>query len=573
MATVETRRSWPPFGQLGGPGQRAWVLSVGVDPLDLRSHRGKDLLLIAQPGTSAGGYNLGIFGPFGSRPYPEGGSWSWSGASTTLYVAATTGRSSSNTDTPASTFVPGRLAPSLNFGQSLFTGADPTRVSGPAQGQVVLIDPDDKLEYLLDYIWDGAPLIVKRGDRGTPFSTWETVGRFNAAAILSDLDQKRIVMRDLGWQLSGPLHAEYYHGTGGLDGDATLNGRWKPYAVGYCWNTEPALISTTSQIFQSSFTPITSVIAFRHGGVALPFSADYATYDALAAATIPAGYYATCLAQGLTRPNVTLQYGVRVDLCGDATTAYGHSAPTTRAAIARRIATAYGPNRVDDNAQIDGTAFSTVEARHSALCGWYWSDIVSKADALNEVMAGILGWWRVRSDGVLTVGYLDDPARGSILNIPYKSNGMSRPRVVATMTPRAGTLVSWRRNYGTQGRSELAPSVSDSDAALYAQAARYAQALSPHISARYPTAQIVPISGNFWNEADAIVEAGRQQGLLEVERKRWQWEMTIDPYLDFLGKGATLTGFNRLRAGPSLPLICVSMDTPGTDTTTFDWWG
>ncbi len=200
---------------------------------------------------------------------------------------------------------------------------------------------------------------------------------------------------------------------------------------------------------------------------------------------------------------------------------------------------------------------------------------VSKADALNEVMAGILGYWKVKADGTLSIGYVDTPSRGSALNLAYKANGMGIPRIVATLPPRAGTAVSWRRNYGAQQISQLAGAVASNAVlvALYGQEASFVQALSPHVARLYPTAALVTVPGNFWLESDAAVEANRQQSLLEVERKRWQWDMRVDPFLDLTGTGATLTDFNRLRAGPALPLLCVGMDTKGTDATTFDWWG
>jgi hypothetical protein len=573
MSQVETRTFFPPFGVLGGPGEAPWTLAVGADPLDLTAHRGKDVLLIALPVNGNASVSLGLFGPFGEMDYPDGGQWGWAGTQATLYIAATTGRSSANNDVPAKTFVPGKLAPSLNYGQKLFDGADPLQRAGAAQGEILLTDPDGRLDYLLDYIWDGAPIIMKRGARGTPFSTWDTVGRYNAATIIGDVDFKRIALRDLGWQLQAPLHGEYYDGTGGLGGDAKLIGVWKPYGVGYVFNAQPALISAPFQIFQCSFAPAQSIFDVRHGGQSLDFWADYSAFEELRDAAIPSGWYGTCLAHTLVRPNIEITFGIRVDFCGDSSTAYGHPTPATRASIARRVATTYGPNRLNDATQIDVPSFTKVEERHPALCGWYWAQPVSKADVLTEIMGGILGYWKVRADGSLAIGYIDAPSRGSALNLAYRSFGMGKPRIVATMTPRAGTLMAWRRNYGPQGRSELADGVDDASAALYAQAARFAQSINPSVQRLYPTAQLVTVQGNFWDEAEAQVECSRQQGLLEIERKRWEWDMAVDPFIELTGTGVTLTGLQRLGAGDALPLICVEQDTKGTSRTTFGFWG
>ncbi len=73
MAQIETRDFFPPFGQMGGPGEEPWPLAQGADPLDLSAHRGKDMLLIAQPTDPNGGMSLGLYGPIGEMDYPEGG--------------------------------------------------------------------------------------------------------------------------------------------------------------------------------------------------------------------------------------------------------------------------------------------------------------------------------------------------------------------------------------------------------------------------------------------------------------------------------------------------------------------
>lgn len=573
MAQVEYASFFPPLGQFGGPNQ-PWPLSYGVDPLNLGAHRGLDVLLVAEPVDPNAGLSLGLFAPLGDQLYPPNGEWGWRGAAVTIYPAATIARSTDNDDTPAATYVHGSLPASPNFTSSLFDGVDPLTRSRPTLGEIELIDPSGESDWLLNYVWDGARLTLKRGRRDQKFSQWETVARLTTSGIVASLDAKRFALRDLGWQLEGPLHDEKYKGTGGIEGDASLVGRTKPWALGYVFNCEPVLVSASAQIFQWSLGSSQQLLAFKHGGVSLPINADYATYDALAAATIPSGEVATCLAASLVRLNITLQYGVRVDVIGDGDVAYGHAGPTTRAGIARRIATTRGPNRLDDAADIDMVGFNRMEILHPAPVGFFFDGELSKAAALDLVMQGILGWWRVRPDGLLTIGFVQSPAIGSTMSFEYKEEGMSEPRIIATAAPRAGTNVGWRANVAPQGRSELALSVDDVTAEILGKEARYATATSPAVATMYPTAQTVyiPQSG-FWNQSDAEVEAARQQGILDVPRKRWQWSMKIDPYADLLGSIVTLTGFDRLAAGAALPLLAVSIDAQGADEVIFDWWG
>ena len=573
MAQLETAEFFPPLGQMGGPNQ-PWPLAYGVDPLDFGAYRDRDLLLVAEPVDPDSGPTLGLFAPLGDMLYPDGGEWGWKGGKIVIWPATTAPRSSDNDDVPAAIYVHGGLPASPNFASSLFDGVDPLTRSRPTVGEIEIIDPAGELDWLLDYVWDGARLILKRGARGTKYSTWETVARFTTSGLVPALDAKRFALRDLGWQRQGPLHGEYYHGTGGSEGDASLAGRWKPWALGYVYNAEPVLLSATDQVFQWSLGASQALLTFKHGGVVLPVNADYATYEALAAAVIPSGEVGTCLAQSLARPNVTLQFGVRVDVIGDADVAYGHPGPTTRAAIARRIATTRGANRLDDTADIDMTGFNRLEIAHSALVGWYFDNEIGKAEALDLVMAGILGWWRIRPDGLLTVGYVESPATGSSRAIAYQEEGMGEPRVVAIGVPRAGTNMSWRTNAAPQGRTELAASVDDATAEILGKAARYATSASPAVASLYPTARTIFVfNSGFWLEVDAQLEAARQQGILDVQRKRWQWAMKVDPYADLLGSVATLTGFDRLAAGAALPLLAVSIDAQGADEVIFNWWG
>lgn len=573
MAQLETADFFPPLGEFGGPGEDPWPLAAGVDPLALDAHKGKDLLLIIEADCPTSIMEQGLFGPLGDMIYPEDGEWGWPGVRQTLYVAATTGRSTRNDDTPAKTWVPSKLSPSLNFGSKLFDGVDPLKRSRPGQGEIVLNDPDGELDYLFDYSLDGATITIKRGDRGSPYGTWETVGKFTAAGMIHDYDSKRIRLRDLSWALSAPLHDEYYGGTGGLDGDVGLANVWKPWALGYC-NTKPVMLNAEAQILQWSFTSSAAVLAFRHGGVELPFHADYPTFEALRDASIPSGHYGTCLAHSLARPNIDIEKGIRVDVIGDADTAYGRPGPTKRGAIARRIATTHGVSRLNDETQIDPAAFNALDLQHVASVGWFFDEPISKADALDLVMGGILGWWTIKRDGRMAVGWVESPALGSSLNFAFKSYGMSAPRVVDWAPPRAGTIMTWRRNHAPEGRSELATSVSEATAEILSKSAQNVRQLSPAVTNMYPTAATVVVDNSgFWFQADADVECARQQGVLEVPRSRYQWDMAIDPYVDLQGLVATLTGLDRMQASGGKPLLNVGVDTPGTDSTMTEWWG
>jgi hypothetical protein len=572
MSKLEYFDTFAPFGSPGGPGD-PWVIGVGVDPLVLEGHLGQDVLLIAQVYEDAaeGDPDLDLFGPFGAL---NDGSWAtWIAGRRPLYVAATTGRSTANDDEPPSQHVPGRLLP-FNFGNKLFEGVDPSSRGGANLGVVTLVDPDGVLNHLVGRNWDSTPLILKRGRRGTPYSTWPVIGRYRSAGLVRDIDQKQLRLRDLGEQLETPLHDEFYTGAGELDGDANIAGRWKPWALGACFNVEPVLLSVADQVFQWSRSSSQACSALRHGGVDLDFHDDYPTYADLRDATIPSGHYGTCLAHSLARPNITLQYGIRVDVTGDADTVDGHAPPLTRAPIARRIATHLGSGHVDDVSEIDVSSFQRMEAYHSAPVGWWFGDVITKAAALDRVLAGILGWWRMRPDGRLSVGWLEAPELLTpSVTFDYRRHGMGKPQLVETAPPRRGTRISYGHNYAPQpDRSSLAPSVGDSDARVFGQPARYAQTLRPAIATLYPRAPLTIVEETgFRDEDDAAREAERQQIVFGVERSRWAWSMQVDPHIDLIGAGATLRGAPEV-IGEGRPLLCVGIDAAGTSISTFEFF-
>ena len=128
-----------------------------------------------------------------------------------------------------------------------------------------------------------------------------------------------------------------FAGTSGLEGGPDLKGTLKAWIFGHAKNVEPILINEDSSVYQfSAYGPIQSVDALYERGASFgPSVGDYATYAALVAATIPAGRWATCLAQGLIRLGAP-QYGVITgDVKGDYTGSMQRRHP---GAILRRIA-------------------------------------------------------------------------------------------------------------------------------------------------------------------------------------------------------------------------------------------
>lgn len=543
---------FPPVGGFGNPAS-PWNYTTASFYVDLQAHQGKALLLKVEVKDTV---NVG--------------------QTVTLYPGATVARSSSAGDRPSNTWINDALETSVNFGRQLFQGADPRANATTTEGVIELTDPGTDLEYLYDYSWDSAPLTIYRGDENDLFSTYGQVAKFTSALIIGDMEKKTIRTRDLGWKLGGLIHDERYAGTGGLEGGESNKGKWKPYAVGYVFNVEPVAIDSANEVFQWSFTPSQTVVAVKHGGVPITVSADYPTYAALIAASIPLGQCATCKAKSLVRTNFSIEFGIRVDAVGDSNVVFGHGTPLNRAEVALRIATGYGESKLEEATDVDVTAFADVGQDHPGDVGFWWGDETSKADALNEIMAGILGYWHVRPNGQLSIGFIEEPdSIPSISDIEFGDYGMSEIEIVDETIPYPSTLMTWRRNYAPQSRDQLAGSVSVDEATASVLAAAYSVAVSTDatVSQLYPTASPIAISGNFRYEEDALNEANRIQDLMGVPRRRYRMNLEIDPFADIINRVATFKNFNRMRLGDSKNLICVSVDSVGFGPLTTEWWG
>ncbi len=468
----------------------------------------------------------------------------WVGGHSTIYPAASLGRSTSPTDTPADTYVPGKINGPINYGIELFGGIEPSASGSGGIGVITLIDPDGELDSLIALAWDGAELEILRGPPLAEFSTYEVVAKVTTAGIVYNQRKKELRVRDLGWRMvQAELHGERYTGIGGIDGEEALAGKMKPYAAGPFYNAEPILLNTTLLIYQVSFTSILAIDAARDGGLALTFQADYATYADLAAATISAAHYGTCLAEGLLRLGSTIAVLLTIDGRGDNDSPDGQTYPHTRAQIARRIATGYGPIKLGDY-QIDYQTINYMEQEQPATVGFYWSEATTKADALTRVMSGCLGWWAIRTNGLLALGFMRKPmgAPALVLNYPEDFGNAEPEMMQGYQTPRKATYVGWRRNNTLQDASRLAGGVDQAAALLFRTPLRYASFGDQFVNNTWSTAPSVYIDGEFWEEVDALAEATRQQALMGTRRERWVITAPCDPFsdLELLGNSFAL---------------------------------
>jgi hypothetical protein len=575
---------WP-FGTIARDVARAFILYTGVDPLNLGSHEGKGYLLAMTPFDAA--LTVEIPGPplpFGSSDRRRARYMTSQGRAATIYPAATgnAARSSANDDTPAATWVPGKLSGSFNYEITIFAAANPTGGGSATVGILELDDPDGELDGLRTLGWDGAPLELRRGDPEAYFSTFSTVAKLTTAGLRYNTRKKEILLRDLAWQLTqAELHGLRYGGTGGVDGDASLKGRIKPLLLGSVFNIAPVQINaTTALIYQVSCSSVLAIDAVRDGGSALGNAGDFGSYAALVAAAVGVGQFATCLALGLLRIGAVPVFILTADVRGDNDTINGLTYPHTRAQIARRIATGRGNIRLSDPTQIDGAAYSYLEDRQPATLGYFWDAEISKADALNQVMAGCAGWWTMRLNGTLALGQLEDPATvAPLFSLSYPTDAgvlesrVDEPAMTDYVPPRRTTIMGWARNYTVMQPNQIAGTVIQSLSAIYQAATRSTTSDDLWVASSFPTSPVVTVEGGFTTEADAQLEGDRQQRLFRTRREPYFIPAVIDPFADVAGRVINIANANRLGLGASRNLFCFGIAVNANAKPVLKLWG
>ncbi len=458
------------------------------------------------------------------------------------YIAGSHGRSTSAADTPASTYVPPGME-DLSFEVSIFSGIDPVPTPKGGFGSIRIHDVAGKLDYLLDLSMSGGTLTVFRGSRGADYSTFTAVASMTSAGLLYNENVKEIIVRDIAWLLESPL-LNSYAGTGGAEGGATLTGQPKPYGIGELFNIPLVMLDPAKLILQVTDGAIETIRDFRSGGVtAWTLNATRASYAALeAAAAPPTNTYDVVMSGGYVRiGNPSNDFPITMDAVLD------NSSPGSpyllRGDIAKRIVTR---NTVGlTSGQVDSTALSALNSAYPETCGFYWNQQLTTAQALTEVMQGILGFWFFNPIGNLFLGYVDEPTGTALRTYNWPGDFVGQngePAALESISqPRYRSTLGYRRNYFPQDEAKLAGAVSDADRLVYGREASFVGYETTSTRLTWPLARHVTTFSGFNHVTDAETDAGaevtRQQALFlnvpTAARNKERIQVTVrdDPYV------------------------------------------
>ena len=263
-------------------------------------------------------------------------------------------------------------------------------------GQVRFALNGGRFAWLTELVWTRAPVTFHIGEDGDDAS-FTVLWRGRARSLAADDTGAELTLADPALVLERALLTGRYAGTGGAEGDASVQGVLKRLAWGQPNNVGLTLIEKANLIYAS----VDQAVVFRgikQGGLSQTVSGDVASLAALRAAAIPAGMVATCAALGLVRPAAEPTYPLTADL-----TIAGPRTPAALAGtLAARAGLAFAAGQI--------AAFDSFGQEIDLVV----SDDLTVRQALDQIFAPLGAWWRLNAAGELECGRYLDPAAATV---------------------------------------------------------------------------------------------------------------------------------------------------------------
>lgn len=412
----------------------------------------------------------------------------------------------------------------------------------------------------------GLPLADE--ERVQPLTNFATVYTSVVGAWSFERPVVRLRMKDLGALLQDRLQLLTYAGTGGVSGTADLTGRSRPTAFGHVLNIPAQLVDPANLIYQLHSRAMQEVASVYDAGIALTFNADYADFNALAAATVPSGEFATSLATGFIRLGSAPVGSVTADILGDNVGGYVR----THAAIMKRILLDFSPLA---EADLDLSSFTVLDLLQPAEAGIFFpaGDQSTAEQAVQRVALSGGAFAGQDRSGLYRVGQLAAP-----LTTPHwifddrnivHPDGIEQERLpFGEGVPWKAWAVGYERNWTLQGSSELAAGVTQARRQFLESEYRWAFFTSTPIALNHRSSATAPFrEALFLNRADAEAEAERLAELYGLGVAQYRVRVKDVLFSVRIGDTARVI-FDRwtLQQGRSFVVVAVSDDADRRET-------
>lgn len=412
-------------------------------------------------------------------------------------------------------------------------------------GTIELANQDGELDDIADTVSiDGRPVTVLFGKRSDAYADFGIVFKgVGVGSLQPSGNTVRLAVREVAYGLEASLLG-VYAGTGGVDGDAEIEGQVKRRAYGPVKNVTPRSINKSALVYQLHDGAIQSVDAVRDGGLALTLdtsvgtSGDVTDYATLAAATIGTGKYVTCLALGLLRVKTAPTGALTVDFKGGK---LGGAYVSHGSDVVKGLLQADGAL---EDADLDLGAFAYVKGTFPGEVEVCFDEQCTIADAITKVVAGMpLCWWGGNRQGLVTIGRTLSPSLAGYRFDTYNITGeLQWNDLPASVAPAVWRVIpAYQPNWTVQRPADLLGATTAANVELYGKPCLTGEPVTePTRVTRDPTACDVTLQTLMSTAADAEFVAAEVSDFFRSGRKLPGLPVKTVVHLMDLGDALTL---------------------------------
>lgn len=478
----------------------------------------------------------------------------------------------------ANKFYEPRLVDPANITRHVFSEG---KVSGKSQvngGAVEITNADGSYDFLLDYGLDGRSIKIFVGERGQAFSEFIPIldGIMEQPVFIwgsKKPSRIQLQVRDRQAKFAGmPMQTTKFAGTNsgatgveGLHND--IRGHPKPLCYGRCYNVPAVPVNTTLLIYQVHDDAVQEIIAVYDSGIALTADDNHATLALLQSATIAAGHFDTCHAEGYFRLGGSPAGLITADVKGDAT---GTGYVISVADIVKRIVTTKGGL---SGSELDTSAFTALNTFNNSKVGIYIVKERNIGDALDDLVNSISAWWIFDRTNKLTVGYLAVPS-GTPVKIFENGIDLLGINRIAAFLPAYRINLEYKPIWAVQSGDGLAAAVTAERRAFLSKEFRKLTETETDIQIIHPLAIEMNIRTLLIEEPNG--EIADLLDIYEIQRQMFHLTIPFTPENAAIDHGDVISiKINRfgMSSGKLFVVIGVLPGEPKRNNITLEVWG
>lgn len=426
-------------------------------------------------------------------------------------------------DTPANTSFLPLLLDAGRIGLNVF--ADGAAGGGTALevGSVRLANADGRFDAFQGYSVDGRRVVIRSGKGGAYPDAFPIVFTGTADGIEPGWSDITIRLRDKQYVFDRPTGLHRYLGTNvapnGLEGTPSdIKDRFKPRVLGSVFNMTPVLVNASKLTFQVNDGAVEEIAVYDRGA-ALDLGVDHATSALLQTATVAAGEFDTCLAEGYFRLGSMPAGEITADVVEGPS-----EADRTVAQVLWRLASSAGLT-VDEISAADVAA---LDEATSAEVGIFLDGEDTYRSAMDIIATSAGASYTVDPEGVLRMAVLQAPDSEPALTL-YDYDLSRDVEITAAResnVPVWSVTVNYGRAWTTQ--TDLAGDVDEDRRAFVKDEYRKVTAQAPEVKDQFRLAGEIVVDTLLTSREAAQALANLLLALHRVARVKFIASVSVD---------------------------------------------